>query len=1139
MARSEREKDALTRDKHAWVGLPIGFETWEESLLKQKKAEPDNVVRLKAKSPYNARVVNFEMKDPSGKRSKSAGESGKKRKHSKSKSSSSGASSGSDREGITSQDSDAGSPLRGRQTSSPNLNRPGGALNEKSFVKELVKYGYDPATMDPVEGRGLARLGTVMYDINTGRQIVHKGNNRWVGTHDERFVVQYELPPSVIAEMEKQALLDDEDDKDSFSTSLAANTFGEYNLSSVKPRIVQHRSGAVTITNPALLNKKSRFLREHRSMFLDNYTHHNLSDYSGLLSSTYFDLTLHAQGIRPPNSFDSVASNVEDDMTDFNFIQSQSPSQSQAPAPPLGFKQSFLTDTGASLAQFKSDSKVFPSFGGPGATTATAAVLGMSTAEGSLLTTGGSAVRFTAAGHPIRGARKPHRESAFPTAAAAGGGALGKSRTKAAAKNYDNISETYRGLAGSAMNNDHLTRHNSKRSTDWTPATSAKTNRTFSVQDGTEGEEGNSWKSSAWGKMKKGAEEMSASVARDPALRNKLYRAATNTSIATRSSAGLLEDGGDEIEDFAAGQWGSHEAATTSGGGGDDDYDSDEEMWRSRSVYRAGKEAIKQAKVWPKKPKINYKLRYTWIPQPLVHNAVNNLYYEKTVWEYRKESSTNNPYDFKKDIRESKDSFQKKVEQSSMLSLVDDSKASSGATRLKPTTATGRASSPLLHDAGSGAKSGLVSPSDASVSSSKYYKNFVGEGTAGLRDGWDTYQSASPGRQVEHGDSEHGVRPGVMITSMLDGDNSSIGSASDGEGTPLSRGFDQTPSRSKPQAGERTERSNSLRQQVLRKGMSFTLRSDDGKSANFDVHSIGGSSVGSNSPGSSPSRASPIRGGKNAAGSVQPSKKDSYFKFPSPAASSANLQSLAHQQGQDVDMDFASGMSSPGPSVSAAGGGGYSGAPSSVPSDAGDAWDVTSASPTRVLLSAKSTSRSGTASRQTAEDKNDEFSLHRSAPYFGTKPAELSTGQHAGAMLVEKSGTSAEGLKVNHYLNKKIREAAHEVPVASDHFVLQPPPPEDSKKTTTHAPKFKFKPTPPTTAPPPDSFAEQDGGGGGRGTSTSQSKKVKLPPERPSTSLSSTFDDDEVEVGEKGSLQKGSSMKRLAKSDSIHPYHFL
>lgn len=170
MARNDREVQALTGDKHAWVGLPIGIETYEEYRLKKKEAEPENVVRLKSKSPYNAPVVNWKKFDSAAKNSK------KKRKEQiarMSEHSGSGSGSGTESSG---QENDSASEDENKDGNDEvDIYKP---MNEKKFVKKLEKYGYDSATMDPFESSGVARLGTYSYDAHTGRRILHKGNNR-------------------------------------------------------------------------------------------------------------------------------------------------------------------------------------------------------------------------------------------------------------------------------------------------------------------------------------------------------------------------------------------------------------------------------------------------------------------------------------------------------------------------------------------------------------------------------------------------------------------------------------------------------------------------------------------------------------------------------------------------------------------------------------------------------------------------------------------------------------------------------------------------------------------------------------------------------------------------------------------------
>ena len=68
---------------------------------------------------------------------------------------------------------------------------------------------------------------------------------------------------------------------------------------------------------------------------------------------------------------------------------------------------------------------------------------------------------------------------------------------------------------------------------------------------------------------------------------------------------------------------------------GESDY---AEVW-SRSLYRPRQPSLPRVVVWPRrKASEHYSLRYQWIPQPLVHNAVNNLYYARTYRDFRMDS---------------------------------------------------------------------------------------------------------------------------------------------------------------------------------------------------------------------------------------------------------------------------------------------------------------------------------------------------------------------------------------------------------------------------------------------------------------------------------------------------------------------
>eukprot|EP01032_Pedospumella_encystans_P025989 gene25989-29356_t len=237
VARNDREVQALTGDKHAWVGLPIGIESYEERRLLLKKAEPENVTQLKAKSPYNAPVVNWDKFDAASKEEKQKRKAQIARNNERNASSKSSSGSGTESSGQESEtsDEDSADEMENSNEKSPGKPTKHKRMNEKNLVKKLEKFGYDPATMDPFEARGLARLGTFSYDVNTGRRIKHKGNNRWVGANDASFEVQYDLPPQAAAALEEP-----NSDSDGGEKANLVAELGEGSLTRVRPTVFYH-----------------------------------------------------------------------------------------------------------------------------------------------------------------------------------------------------------------------------------------------------------------------------------------------------------------------------------------------------------------------------------------------------------------------------------------------------------------------------------------------------------------------------------------------------------------------------------------------------------------------------------------------------------------------------------------------------------------------------------------------------------------------------------------------------------------------------------------------------------------------------------------------------------------------------------
>jgi hypothetical protein len=75
-------------------------------------------------------------------------------------------------------------------------------------------------------------------------------------------------------------------------------------------------------------------------------------------------------------------------------------------------------------------------------------------------------------------------------------------------------------------------------------------------------------------------------------------------------------------------------------------------VWQ-RAVYKPPKKIISKAKIWNRRTApMHYNLKYTWVPQPLVHNAVNQLFNEKSYRDFHKDSQQLFVKDFREGIKE-------------------------------------------------------------------------------------------------------------------------------------------------------------------------------------------------------------------------------------------------------------------------------------------------------------------------------------------------------------------------------------------------------------------------------------------------------------------------------------------------------
>ncbi|KAJ1441104.1 hypothetical protein B484DRAFT_415253 [Ochromonadaceae sp. CCMP2298] len=866
-ARSEKERQALVGDRHAWVGLPIGISSEHENEMARRQAEPENVARLRSQSPYSSRVVNLDAPEQ-----KLGTKSSRSRKW-----------TGEGAGGM----SDVGAVGRPPVPAQQKLM---GVKEERSFMQEMEHFGYNPAVMDPVVARGIPPLGALSYDLQTGRRIVHKGRNLWIGVHGT-FQVQYDLPEAM-------------QEEESRVGSIESDSFGH------PPHLHSFLDGTVKYSNSSL-QKDSQFLRDHKSVFLDNFLHHNLSDYSGLHNST--ELENHTvQDHSQENHWENNSlSHSLDDETEFNFLLSQQ----ALPQARRGFKESIAAGAAASLSRTITEGRMYPS---PG--------IGMQSSK---------LVQFTKEGHPIRGARKP----------------------TALSSTFSMSIEAFKGRPGSNLG--------TSRGLGW----------------GERGSLTSDWKSTAWGRLKGKVAGAAIAAASDPMIQSALYSAASGSVFSSQ----LEEDAG--VDSLA------------------EDYNSDEEMWRSRSTYIPKKEVVAKVVVWPKASRQHYQLKYTWIPQPLVHNAVNDLFYEKTVRDYRLQSRVNNNSDFRKDVNQDSERYQKKLEMSSMLSIVSPEVDDTGSVR-------------RFMDAGSVAKS-VDSPSAqsvrsdhshaSSVDSSKYYTHFKEQSMPG---------GSPPFARLDEAGARAGAGAGAGAEAEAQLDNSSLISAANQEETP----------------------SSAVSPSLLR-GLTFALRGLKGGSTTSAVYDVSPArSVSSHSLASPSLRPQPLSPGTQSPLTIHTERVQERVPL-SPDSSPLALSpfSPSPTQGSQFSFDFPEEQSKGPPEQS----------------KGEQSKDPLGATATSSFYSVRSTSKSGAKPPQ----PKDEFSASFSA--------SARTLAHKEVLIDAQLG-GEEKIRSNHFLSKSQR-MMHQSSGSGRHVVIRAPPkspPKDRPPTgppkVALVPKFKFKPAPPT-----------------------------------------------------------------------------
>ena len=775
--KSDRGLEVLLGDRHAWVAVPEGLETWSHARARSRAHVPDFIRNFKERSPYGRRVwwnpeelrvlrdaarnavplpeegvqrdERLIDKSESGRPSAENGTATASVQHGPS--SSSGTTSGADafnkteleakgastarltEDGVISNEQkwadsadllDVGSDGRNgaeqqtfiqsqtqTQTQTQSyIRRPSikagagtgtGRLKQREVLEILSRCGFDPQRDDAVDREGLPRIGTISYDPQRGRQIVHKGGNRWVGTKDPSFEVRYATAnkpdddePSLLAAVQGQAVAQAMQ-QNAFSAAL--HSYTDLDLLQVRPAVTELRSGQLTVRNPVLL----QMLHRHRSRFQQSQMHNHLAGPSSVWSADPSEHGGFGESARlTRGDTASIASDFK------HHIASQRAAE--------GRGGGGADDASVASSAHSVGSRFHATFLSGSVDSADAAAAGV--VVGSSLK---RAVTFTADGTPIRGARKP--------VSAKGMHLTLQQRQQLQQQQQQQTSspslqQTVNPGAGSASN----------------PSSPKKVIIGAGVEPAgiqRQSSRSHSWQDSKWGQLKKGVEQVASAAASNPRLGRKVVSAATASSgggvagvggsgsgmglaglgstvsaastsfhslrqasigddsvglvrnrrsrstyaelgVAGESSAASMGDDSADEDSLLLGEGREGGGVGVVGveGGDDNSEDSDEEMWRSRRLYQAKAPPMPKVVVWPRSPRQHYKLRYGWLPQHMVHNAVNNVYYDLTMQDFRAEAEERRlaVSDFKAEVRRAKPRRVLRERMSTMLTLVPE-----------------------------------------------------------------------------------------------------------------------------------------------------------------------------------------------------------------------------------------------------------------------------------------------------------------------------------------------------------------------------------------------------------------------------------------------------------------------------------
>jgi hypothetical protein len=269
--RADSDEIVLLHDRHAWVGLPIDYQTTAETEAWKKAKIPNNVKNMIANSPYKQRLLSEEQR-------KSLSPS-KKAQHQQQPSSSSSAS----------------------VVLSKSRNERKTLYNEKEQLAVMKSIGYTDEKERMIRLPGMPRIGSQEYDPMTGHLLVYRGNGKWKRVMDDTYVSNFGR--------------DHYDPQENLPLQTMDSIYSEEESMILAPDIRERRSGVIQVRNKQFQAKKPLNQENYQNLFSAS-AEHEVNE-SILLSSNHYhsnsDLQQSKSEILTTNRIvNSFLTNVQD-----------------------------------------------------------------------------------------------------------------------------------------------------------------------------------------------------------------------------------------------------------------------------------------------------------------------------------------------------------------------------------------------------------------------------------------------------------------------------------------------------------------------------------------------------------------------------------------------------------------------------------------------------------------------------------------------------------------------------------------------------------------------------------------------------------------------------------------------------------